>query len=93
MSNFSILVTQEVKLLLYHRRELGLTCTKMKSDSKKLIACYTEREKMIARFSFCPIVLDELSASQIDLYKEIWYDLVEITNAALVVRPFRREPP
>ena len=50
---------------------------------------------MIARLSFTPIVLDKLSASQIDLYKEIWYDLnlVEITNAALVVRPFRREPP
>ena len=93
VSNFSILVTQEVKLLLYHRRELALTSKKMKSDSKKLIASYTEREKMIARLSFVPIVLDKLSASQIDLYKEIWYDLVEITNAALVVRPFRREPP
>ena len=93
VSNFSILVTQEVKLLLYHRRELALTSKKMKSDSKKLIASYTEREKMIARLSFVPIVLDKLSASQIDLYKEIWYDLVEITNAALAVRPFCREPP
>ena len=35
VSNFSILVTQEVKLLLYHRRELALTSKKMKSDSKK----------------------------------------------------------
>ena len=48
---------------------------------------------MIARLSFTPIVLDKFSASQIELYKEIWYDLVEITNAGLVVRPFRREPP
>ena len=84
-----------MKLLLYHRREIALTCKTMKSDSKKLIhvACYTEQEKMIARLSFTPIVLDKLSASQIDLYKEIWYDLVEITNAAPVLRPFRREPP
>ena len=60
VSNFSKLVTQEVKLLLYHKRELALTCKKMKSDSKKLIGRYTGREKMIARLSFTPIVLDKL---------------------------------
>ena len=77
MQHLGVDVTLDPRLMT-----LNLHPNKIDTPSKKLIACYTEREKMIARLSFVPIVLDKLSASQIDLYKEIWYDLVEITNAA-----------
>ena len=47
---------------------------------------------MIERLKFITINPDKLTANQMELFKLIWHGLVEFTNQALVIPPFRREP-
>ena len=54
---------------------------------------FTERER--AYIPHIYLKPNRLTASQIEIFNETWCmsDFVEITNAKLVLKPFRREPP
>jgi len=59
----------------------------------KVLAKYTEREK-----AYIPHIYlnpNKLNETQIDIFKQTWCcsSFVEITNAKLVLKPFRSEPP
>ena len=54
---------------------------------------FNERDKVIERLKFLVINPDKLTASQMQVFKLVWHDLVQFTNQSLVIPPFRREPP
>ena len=57
---------------------------------------FDAREQQLKRISLPIINLEHLSDEHTYLYSQTWCALdalVEITNGALVVKPFRREPP
>ena len=88
--NFERLVHDQIRLVLHHRREIAIN-TKTVIDGRAT-AAFIEREKVIERLKFITINPDKLTANQMELFKLIWYDLVEFTNQSLVIPPFRREP-
>ena len=90
-NNFERLVHDEIWLVLHHRREIAIRA-KIIVEGRVTVA-FNEREKAIERLKFITINLDKLDASQMDLFKSIWSDLVEFTNQSLIIPPFRREPP
>ena len=91
-SNFQLLVKGEINMLLFHQRQIDITRKRQVGNNMR--DGHSEREKRFIRMGFPQISLDKLSESQVDLYRNIWCcDLVEIANKALVVKPFRREPP
>ena len=68
--------------------------TKPITGGKKPI--FDAREQQLKRISLPIINLEQLSDEHAYLYNQTWCALdalVEITNGALVVKPFRREPP
>ena len=91
-AKFQFLFKDEIRMLLFHKRQLDVS-RKIKVGNKWK-SCHSEREKYVIRSSYTFIDIDKLSESHIAMYSSIWCcDLVEITNEALVVKPFRREPP
>ena len=86
MYKYNMLIKEDIKLLLYHKRELALNNTKGRGDNK--VKCFSERDKIIERHKFSNINLSKLSKEQQVLYTTIWKDLVEVSNSALTVRPF-----
>ena len=86
MYKYNMLIKEDIKLLLYHKRELALNKTKGRGDNK--VKCFSERDKIIERHKFSNINLSKLSNEQQILYTTIWKDLVEVSNSALTVRPF-----
>ena len=59
----------------------------------KVLAKYTEREKAYIPHTY--LNPNKLNETQIDIFKQTWCDsnFVDITNAKLVLKPFRSEPP
>ena len=88
---FERLVHDEIRLVLHHRREIALA-SKMIIDGRAT-ATFNERDKVIERLKFLAINPDKLTTSQMDVFKQVWHDLVQFTNQSLVIPPFRREPP
>ena len=88
---FERLVHDEIRLVLHHRREIALS-SKVIIDGRAT-ATFNERDKVIERLKFLAINPDKLTASQMDVFKQVWHDLVQFTNQSLVIPPFRREPP
>ena len=86
MYKYNMLIKEDIKLLLYHKRELALNKTKGRGDNK--VKCFSERDKIIERHKFSNINLSKLTKEQQILYTTIWKDLVEVSNSALTVRPF-----
>ena len=86
MYKYTMLIKEDIKLLLYHKRELALNKTKGRGDNK--VKCFSEREKITERHKFTSINLSKLTNEQQVLYTTIWKDLVEVSNSALTVRPF-----
>ena len=80
-------------MLLFHKRQLDIS--RKIQVGNKWKSCKSEREKYFIRSSYTFIDINKLSESHIAIYRSIWCcdGLVEITNEALVVKPFRREPP
>ena len=59
----------------------------------KVLAKYTEREKAYIPHTY--LNPNKLNETQIDIFKQTWCDsnFVEITNAKLLLKPFRSESP
>ena len=59
----------------------------------KVLAKYTERKKAYIPHTY--LNPNKLNETQIDIFKQTWCDsnFVEITDAELVLKPFRSEPP
>ena len=91
IDRFERLVHDDIRMTLHHAREAALN-NNVVIDGTATMA-FNEREKVIERLKFVPLNLDKLTESQMDLFKTIWSDLVQITNQSLVVPRFRREPP
>ena len=87
MDNFTSLVRNDIKLMLYHKRELDIT-KKIVNGNKKT-PCFNGREQIMVRYSISRIKLDQLTAEQTVLYRTIWKDLIEIVSSSPVVKPFR----
>ena len=91
-AKFQLLVKDEIRMLLFHKKQLDINMKFQVGNKWK--SCHSEREKYFIRSSYTFIDINKLSEAHIALYNCIWCcDLVEITNEALVVKPFRREPP
>ena len=88
---FERLVHDEIRLVLHHRREIALT-TKIVIDGRATVA-FNERDRVIERLKFLAINPDNLTASQMEVFRLVWHDLVQFTNQSLVIPPFRRESP
>ena len=90
IDNFTSLVRNDIKIMLYHKRELDMTkkIVTIVNGNKKT-PCFNGREQIMVRHGSSRIKLDQLTAEQILLYKTIWKDLIEITSSSLVVKPFR----
>ena len=86
MYKYTMLIKEDIQLFLYHKRELALNKTKSRGDVR--VKCFSEREKIIERHKFTSINLNKLSSEQQVLYTTIWKDLAEVSNSALIVRPF-----
>ena len=96
LSHYLRLVQDEIKLLPHHEQELQLKAKKLSPTTNKLVPIYDVREQTLRRTALPVIDLENLNACHIDLFNQTWCildTLVEITNGALVVKPFRREPP
>ena len=96
LSHYLRLVQDEVKLLPHTEQELQLKAKKVNPSNGKFIPIYDVREQTLQRTALPVIDLKQLSECHVELYNETWCKLdafVEITNGALVVKPFRREPP
>ena len=89
VSKYTQLVNEDIKLLLYHKRELALCRKKSRGDSNAKCSCFSEREKIMERYKFSSIMLNKLNDEQESIYTTIWRDLEEVGNSALVVKPFR----
>ena len=91
-AKFQLPVKDEFRMLLFHKRQLDIS--RKIQVGNKWKSCHSEREKHFIRSGYTFIDTDKLSEAHIALYNCIWCcDLVKITNEALVVKPFRREPP
>ena len=88
---FERLVHDEIRLVLHHRREIALS-SKIIIDGRATVT-FNERDKVIERLKFLAINPDKLTASQMEVFKQVWHDLVQFTNQSLVIPPCRREPP
>ena len=74
IDNFTSLVRNDIKLMLYHKRELDMT--KKTVNGNKKTPCFNGREHIMVRHGSSRIKLDQLTAEQILLYKTIWKDLI-----------------
>ena len=96
LSHYLRLVQDEIKLLPHHDQDLQIKAKRTDpiTGRKKLV--FDAREQQLKRISLPIINLEHLSDEHTYLYSQTWCALdalVEITNGALVVKPFRREPP
>ena len=92
-------VIAALKFMLKFNNELTLQAQLLPAISRQVdIHHHTSNLKEKARATaLFPEVdcLGKLTPQALQAYQETWYhtNLVEVTNQALVVKPFRREPP
>ena len=96
LSHYLRLVQDEIKLLPHHDQDLQIKAKRADPITGRKKPVFDAREQQLKRISLPIINLEHLSDEHTYLYSQTWCALdalVEITNGALVVKPFRREPP
>ena len=96
ISHYLRLVQDEIKLLPHHDQDLQIKAKRTDPATGEKKPILDAREQQLKRISLPMVNLDQLCDEHIYLYNQTWCilsALVEITNGALVVKPFRREPP
>ena len=71
MFKYTILIKEDIQLLLYHKRELALNKRKSSGDSNAKCSRFSEREKIMERHKFTSIKLNKLNDEHKSLYTTI----------------------
>ena len=83
-------------MLPHYEQELQLKAKRHNPDTGEFIPVHDVRSQTLLRNALPVIDLGNLNDDHVLLYNQTWCNLdafVEVINSALVVKPFRREPP